>query len=98
MKTWLRKYEWVQYALCVDSSIHTAEALTDAEVDAAAAICSACRVRPECMEWAVREKACSVVVAGVYLPDPMYRKELRAAYAELRRNLPAEFEARGSEA
>lgn len=98
MKTWLRKYEWVQYAMCVDSPLHTAEELSDDELDAAAAICANCRVRPECMEWAVREKACSVVVAGVFLPDPMYRKELRAAYSELRRNLPAEFLARGSEA
>lgn len=111
MKTWRRKYEWTAYAACVDSTLHTAEyfapeldnsgldtpafELSDRDLESAAEVCRVCRVRPECIEWAVREKACSVVVAGTYLPDPIFKRELRVAYHKLQKSLPAEREKRG---
>jgi coenzyme F420-reducing hydrogenase delta subunit len=97
MRTWQRKYEWVQLAACEGSDLHTKDDPSESEVRAAAAVCAGCKVRPECIEWALRERACGVVVAGEYLPDPMYKRELRAVYAKLRRAFPDEFEARGGE-
>ena len=110
MKTWHKKYEWTAYAACSDNPLHTAEygcELTDDAMDVAGfemtevglrnayRVCLGCEVRPECIEWALREKACAVVVAGVYLPDPGNKKELRAAYSELLKSLPGERERRG---
>lgn len=95
MKTWRRKYEWVQYALCAGSELHTGEDLTPEELVEAQRICAGCLVRPECMEWAVQEKACSVVVAGVLLPDPVFKRELRVAYNDLKKSIPGEKQVRG---
>lgn len=95
MKTWRRKYEWVQYAPCEGSELHTGENLTDEQVSQAARICFECRVRPECMEWAVEEKASAVIVAGVLLPDPMFKRDLRVMYANFRKQIPEEKTLRG---
>lgn len=108
MKTWRKKYEWTSYAACADNPLHTAEMVTGEDLEAqdepgvtltdiseAQKVCQECRVRPECIEWAIREKACAVVVAGKYLPDPFFKKELRAAYNELQKSLPSELEKRG---
>lgn len=95
MKTWRQKYEWIQYALCEGSDLHTGENLTDEQINEAASICFACLVRPECMEWAVEEKVSSVIVAGQLLPDPMFKRELRAMYANFRKQIPDEKQARG---
>jgi hypothetical protein len=109
MKTWLKKYEWMIYAACVDNPIHTAEMGTPiggdgdwsdipgflADISEAQEVCDSCIVRPECIEWALSDNASGVVVAGVYLPDPANKKELRNAHAELRKSLPLERERRG---
>jgi hypothetical protein len=92
MKTWYRKDEWVELAMCGESAIHTMETPDESDRKAAALICQKCLVRPECIEWAVREKACSVFVAGIYLPDPANKRELRLIYAALEKSLPAERE------
>ena len=95
MKTWKRKYEWMQLAVCAGSDLHTAETLNAEQLEEATKMCDSCKVRPECMEWALKENACSVFVAGVSLPDPAFKRELRSAYAFLKRSLPKEREARG---
>jgi hypothetical protein len=90
MKKWQRKDEWVELARCGDSAIHTMENPTDIDRLEAEAICGECLVRPECIEWAVREKACSVFVAGIYLPDPADKRELRLLYNQLEKSIPSE--------
>jgi hypothetical protein len=87
----------MELARCGDSGLHTGEDLTDAELAAAAAICEECEVRPECIEWALAEKPCAVIVAGRYLPDPVFKPELRRAFSFLKQSLPAEKLARGEE-
>lgn len=95
MKMWTRRDEWIDLALCVDSDVHTAEDPDDQDIAAAAAICGQCLVRPECIEWAIRESACAVFVAGTYVPDPQFKKDLRAVYAALKQSLPQERKERG---
>lgn len=108
MKTWRKKYEWTSYAACADNPLHTAEMPAGEDSDAqdqpgmviddiseAQKVCDKCKVRPECIEWAIRENACAVVVAGRYLPDPFFKKNLRAAYNELQKALPGELKKRG---
>lgn len=97
MKTWTRRYEWVNFINCADSPLHTTDNLTPEEVAQAAEVCSTCQTRPECIEWALRDKACAVMVAGTYLPDPMFKRELRAAHNHLRNSLASEYEARGGD-
>jgi hypothetical protein len=97
MKMWTRRDEWVELALCVDSDIHTMENPAAEHMQLAAQLCGQCRVRPECIEWAVRESACAVVVAGTYLPDPQNKKELKSIYHQLRESLPNERKARGDD-
>lgn len=94
MKTWRRRYEWVQFANCGGSELHTGENLNIGQVNAASKLCSDCRVRPECIEWAIREKVSTVVVAGVYLPDPIFKRELREAYIRLNESIPLEIKNR----
>lgn len=84
-------------ASCVDSDLHTMDDPAPTDIAAAEAICGQCLVRPECIEWAVRESACSVFVAGQYLPDPKFKKELRAMYAQLVNSLPEEKRLRGND-
>jgi hypothetical protein len=91
MKRWHKKYEWVDHAQCGDSSIHTMENPNESERIEAEAICTRCMVRPECIEWALREKASSVFVAGVYLPDPSMKRELRLLYNQLQESIPSEL-------
>lgn len=99
MKTWLKKYEWTSYAACADNDLHTAEYDDQFQLNPlfqqAKKVCSLCTVRPECIKWALREKACGVVVAGTYLPDPIYKKELKAAYSELQKSVMFEEKIRG---
>lgn len=112
MKTWRKKYEWTIYSACANSELHTAEynvgdisdpcdqpgnLLNESEFERAVALCGSCRVRPECIEWALSEKACGVIVAGLHLPDPFCKKELKEAYAKLRELLPSEKVNRGEE-
>lgn len=60
-------------------------------------ICSQCRVRPECIEWALQQRASAVIVAGAILPDPHFKKSLRSIHRYLRERLPYEHEARGED-
>jgi len=90
MKKWQRKDEWVELARCGDSAIHTMENPSDSDRLEAEAICGECLVRPECIQWAIRERACSVFVAGIYLPDPGNKRELRLIYSQLEKSIPAE--------
>jgi hypothetical protein len=92
MKTWHRKDEWVELARCGDSAIHTMENPDEMDRLEAEAICGECIVRPECIQWAIKERACSVFVAGIYLPDPANKRELKLLYSQLEKSLPAERE------
>ena len=91
MKRWHRKYEWVDHAKCGDSTIHTMENPNESDRIEAKVICTGCVVRPECIEWALREKASSVFVAGIYLPDPSMKRELRLLYHQLQESIPSEL-------
>lgn len=95
MKRWRKADEWVAYALCGGNDLFTAEELTDSEMVAVQKICGDCLVRPECIEWALREAACSVVVAGIPLPDPGMKKDLKKIYHRLEDSLPQERAVRG---
>ncbi len=97
MKLWKRADEWVAYARCGGDERFTAEELDDDTSAELYAICADCRVRPECIAMALKQKACSVMVAGVYLPDPIFKTELKAIYTELRESLPNELEERGED-
>jgi len=90
MRKWHRKYEWVDLARCADSAVHTMENPSDSDCLEAETICSECLVRPECIEWAIKEKACSVFVAGIYLPDPSSKRELKLLYTQLEQSIPQE--------
>jgi hypothetical protein len=90
MKKWQRINEWMDLARCGDSDIHTMENPSETDCLEAKAICGECLVRPECIEWAIREKACSVFVAGIYLPDPSSKRELKLLYIQLEQSIPAE--------
>ena len=90
MKTWHRKDEWVELASCGDSAIHTMENPDEMDRIEAETICGECIVRPECIQWAIMERACSVFVAGIYLPDPANKRELKLLYSQLEKSLPAE--------
>jgi hypothetical protein len=95
MKRWLRSDEWSGLAACGGSDLHTVENPSESQVEEAAAVCARCIVRPECIQWAVRDNACAVFVAGVYLPDPHHKKELKKVYNLLKSSLPMEFQLRG---
>lgn len=90
MKRWRKKDEWMDLAYCGGSLLHTVDDPTPDEAAEAKSVCSSCPVRPECIEWALETSACSVFVAGTYLPDPCFKKELRQAFSRLRAELPAE--------
>jgi hypothetical protein len=92
MKKWRRKDEWVEIARCADSDMHTMENPSEMDKLEAEVFCGECVVRPECIEWAIRERACSVFVAGIYLPDPANKRELKLLYSQLEKSLPAERE------
>lgn len=96
-KMWLKKGEWHSYAACGGSDIFTQETLTADELEEVRRTCGVCRVRPECIKTCLDEAWCSVVVAGVPLPDPADDKSLCRIYQHLRETLPAEFEARGED-
>jgi hypothetical protein len=97
MKRWMRRDEWAGLSACGGSDVHTAERPSESDSALAISICARCVVRPECIEWAVREKACSVFVAGVYLPDPKHKSELKALYSRLESSIPSEQKLRGDE-
>lgn len=97
MKRWLRRDEWMELSYCGDSPVHTVDNPTPEQTAAAQSICGPCVVRPECIEWAIREQVSAVFVAGVYLPDPQYKKDLRVMYRRLEESLPQERQVRGDD-
>lgn len=97
MKRWMRRDEWMDLAMCGGSEVHTMEDPDEDDHRQAAKACDACLVRPECIEWAIREKACAVFVAGTYLPDPGMKRELKSVYSMLEQSLPAERKSRGAD-
>lgn len=97
MKTWRTKHEWMNLCNCAHDVRFTAEKLTVQDYNEVREICRDCVVRPECMQWAIREQACSVVVAGVMLPDPAAKRTLRRTYRAFAQAIPRELEARGEE-
>lgn len=97
MKRWVRKDEWMELAACGGSEVHTADDPDEQQLAEAILVCAGCRVRPECIEWAVSDRACGVVVAGTYLPDPKLRRELKLLYIQLGSSLAGERELRGTD-
>lgn len=97
MKMWRKRDEWVTYAACAGDGRFTADALNGNDAQQVREICAGCRVRPECIQWALDERVSAVVVAGTLLPDPKHKRALRRIYAELRHRLPFELEARGED-
>lgn len=93
MKIWRNKFEWMGYANCLDDVRFVSESSSDDEQ--LETICDQCRVRPECIQWAVSDEVSSVFVAGVRLPDPAHKRALRAEHERLGRTYDAEVVARG---
>lgn len=87
----------MELAMCGGSAVHTTEEPDENAYLEAARACDICQVRPECIEWAIREGACSVFVAGTYLPDPQFKRELKFTYSMLQESLAAERKSRGSD-
>jgi hypothetical protein len=95
MRTWSKKFEWTGYANCLEDARFISETSSDDEE--LELICGECRVRPECAKWATDDEVSSVFVVGVRLPDPMYKRQLRAAHDRLRASIPLELEHRGED-
>ena len=108
MKRWMRSDEWVQFASCGGDSRFTTEPRSNEDSPWAPAplldpdniqevrdICNGCNVRPECIKYALDHEMSSVWVAGEYLPDPAFKRELRSVHERLRGSLPDEFARRG---
>jgi hypothetical protein len=89
--------EWTELAACGGVDAHTAENPDAEQLAEAKRVCGGCLVRPECIQWALREKACSVFVAGIYLPDPKYKRELKVLYSHLESSLTRELDLRGTD-
>ena len=86
MKFWSRKDEWVEYAACFGSADHTRPPARDddgptADPAVVERLCSICRVRPECAQWAVDGEEHGVWVCGTWVPghdeDKRAAKDLR---------------------
>lgn len=110
MKLWSKKFEWQDYSSCVGDVKFVTEprssetppwspgpTLNDQEVQEVREICGNCRVRPECIRWALDDEVSSVWIAGEYLPDPAFRRGLRSVYDRLRGSLPDELARRGDD-
>lgn len=110
MKLWSKKYEWQGFSNCSgDVRFITDPRSTESppwspgptldheEVQEVRAICGACRVRPECIKWALEDDVSSVWVAGEYLPDPTFKRSLRLVTDRLRSSLPHELAVRGDD-
>lgn len=95
MKSWLKQDEWMGLANCFGDDRFTAESLSREDVSEVLHICQSCITRPECMAWAIREEAASVVVAGIRLPDPEMKRTLRRIYRHFKAAIPGELKARG---
>jgi hypothetical protein len=110
VKLWYRKDEWQGYANCLgdsrfisdprsteDTPWAPAQTLDRSEVQEIRRICGECRVRPECIKWALDYDMSSVWVAGEYLPDPAFKRGLRSVHDRLRGSIPGELAARGDD-
>ncbi|WP_411828816.1 WhiB family transcriptional regulator [Mycobacterium intracellulare] len=97
IRLWDTATEWRGYANCRGDERFTAERLTAQDIVEVQQICGQCRVRPECIEWALQQRASAVIVAGAIMPDPQFKKSLRRVHRFLRDRLPYEREARGED-
>jgi hypothetical protein len=106
MKLWHRNNEWTSYASCRGSIDHTIPPTRDPdEQDRPVAnrgkvvdICGSCRVRPECIKWALKPgpaQPVDVWVAGRFIP--MNKRQARKVRQQLADSLEGEFEARGDD-
>lgn len=107
MKLWNRRDEWTQYANCHNSIDHTLppeRGEEDADKPVADAehvqrICGACRVRPECIEYALGKDQpyppTEVWAAGRFIP--VDKRKARRVRQELAASLADERAARGDD-
>ena len=107
MKLWRTRDEWTKYANCQDSPDHTlpperGEEDADkpvADVDKVVRLCSTCRVRPECIEFALGKDQpyppTDVWAAGRFIP--VDKRKARRVRQELAATLVDERNARGTD-
>lgn len=93
LKTWLTDQDWYFEAMCGGNLLHTMEDPSEDDREEAFRICDSCPVRVECIEAALREQWVSVFCAGVYIPDPKHKAEVRKVWKLLEHMLPGEREA-----
>ena len=93
MKTWRKQFEWMLYAGCEGDVRFISE--SDEDDSDLEEICRGCSVRPECIKWATTSDVSSVFVAGVRLPDPAFKKQLRSDVERLRSTYDEALVARG---
>lgn len=106
MKLWTTASEWTKYANCGGSLDHSIPperpedeaGLPVADPAVVRAICAECRVRPECIRWAVKpgaDQPVDVWVAGKYIP--VNKRGARKMRQELAGSLEREYVARGDD-
>lgn len=106
MKLWRTVDEWKKYSNCGGSIDHTipptrSEEDADkpvADPDKVRSICGACRVRPECIRWALKpgpDQPVDVWVAGRFIP--MNKRQARKVRQQLADALEGELIARGDD-
>jgi hypothetical protein len=106
MKLWTTSDEWKKYASCGGSIDHTIPPERDEEdadkpvanVRKVQHICGTCRVRPECVRWALKpgaDQPVDVWVAGRFIP--VNKRKARRVRQELAETLDREYAARGDD-
>lgn len=110
MKLWNKSDEWMQYASCGGSVDHTLPPDRDdggpvANTLEVKGICDRCRVRPECIRWALTPQGgskgfspslpASVWVAGRWIPES--KQKAKRVREELVFAFLGELESRGED-
>jgi hypothetical protein len=106
VKLWTTVDEWKLYAACGDSIDHTLPperpedeaGLPLADPPTVRRICSHCRVRPECIRWAIKpgpEQPVDVWVAGKYIP--VNKRRAQKVRLQLAAMLDKEYAFRGED-
>ena len=108
MYMWGKRDEWMSFSNCGGSADHTLPPTRTKEEEAdkpvadvrkVVDICSSCRVRPECIEWALGKDQpyppMDVWAAGKFIP--INRGRAKRVRAELAASLDAERAARGDD-
>ena len=102
-KLWRRKDEWVRYSNCGDAIDFILPPTRDdggpvANPAQVRAQCRACRVQPECAQWASETKANGVWAVGQYIPGhDEDKKAAKLVRQNLFESIPLLLERRGDD-